>query len=218
MTFSCMIAAYNPKPHELIRAIESARGLFDEIILVDDGSHPAIHLMIPLEGNLSCPLNYWRFATNRGVCTAVNQAVSMAQGDIIATVDQDDYFDRVGVIALKAFVEQYPSDIWHFPLQMFNTDNGRYGENADPRNLTEFNPIPGMSWYTRKLREELGGLSYPLACDWDFWLRCYRAGKKFTYFPEVVYHYNKRLDSMSSQWIGPVFEQMRREILARNPE
>jgi GT2 family glycosyltransferase len=101
---------------------------------------------------------------------------------------------------------------------MFGDKDCLCGENADPDNLKKFNSIPGVSWFKKSVWENIGGFTWDKAEDWDFWLRAYKAGYKFQYFPEVVYNFNKRKDSVSSSWVGEKFEEIKRELLQRNNE
>jgi len=213
MKFTAIICSYNPNIEWLKRAVKSTFGLFDEIILVDDGSTVPIPSLYNKDDMLGFDkVMMVRHETNKGFAAAKNTAISFATGDIICTVDDDDYFDAEGVVKLKEFINTNDSDIWHFPLRKFGDETGLYGVNADPSLLPEHNSIPGISWYKRSLWEELGGFKILKAEDWSLWLRAFNAGKKFTYFPEVVYNYHKRNDSVSAGWRGPKFEEIKKEV------
>jgi glycosyltransferase involved in cell wall biosynthesis len=212
MKFSCIIGTYNPKTEWLQRAISSVGGLFDEVILVDDGS-THISWSDLKTGYLTDIIQH---ESNKGFYEARNTGIRAATGDIICSLDDDDYFDRDGVVALKKFVEDNPDfDIYHFILQQFNESKDLYGVNADPNNLPSFNPIPSQSWFKKKLWEDVGGFTYPLAEDYDFWVRAWAGDKKFAYFNKVVYNYQRRSGSLSMNFKKP-FDEMRIEIMERN--
>jgi glycosyltransferase involved in cell wall biosynthesis len=202
------MGTYNPKRPWLCRALNSAAGLFDEYIIVDDGSAAAVE---GLPG-----MKVLRHECNLGFYQARNTGVNAATGDIIAWLDDDDYLNRDGVVALKKHIESSSADIWHFVLQEFNQGDVLYGVDASPDRLVLHSAIPSQSWYRKTVWQELGGYTYPLAEDWDFLLRAFKRGFKFQYFPEVVYYYNRRSDSVSASWIGEKFEAMQAEILKRN--
>lgn len=206
MKYSCVIGTYNPKAEWLRRAIDSASLHFDEIIVVDDGSDGVHPIVEPNVDKLV------RHSSNRGFYEAKNTAIKEATGDVIAILDDDDYFEERGVFLLQQHIEQSTADIWHFILNKFNEEVGQYGVNANPADLTSYNSIPGVSWFRKKVWEDLGGYKYPLAEDWDFWLRAFRRGFKFEYVPEVVYNMNVRSGSISRSWTKP-FDEMRKEIL-----
>lgn len=213
MKFSCIIRSYNPNPIWLTKSVVSALGLFDELLVVDDGSY------IPVTESISITniLKVVRHDTNLGICEARNTGVVETTGDIICWLDDDDYFDLNGVVRLKQYILANPdSDIWHFHVQFFNESNDIYGVNPNLDSIYFHNPIPGISWHTRKLWEELGGYQYLQGEDWEFFFRARLNNKKFNYFPEVVYHANRRSDSTSMSYVGPTFNKIRHEILKKN--
>lgn len=213
MKFSCVIPTYNPNPIWLDRAVNSAVELFDETIVVDDGSTERVSILPKPFFLLKLIIH----KTNKGQAEARNTGVREANGDIVAILDDDDYFDKEGVIALKEFIERNPdNDIYHFHLKMFGDSTGIYGENANPKELMEHNSIPGISWFKKDLWKELKGFKGREAEDWDFWIRAYKAGKKFIYFPKVVYYNNRRPNSLSANWTGGTFNRIKKEILERN--
>lgn len=185
---SLVIGSYNPNREWLNQALESAQGLFDEIILVDDGSTP------PIEG-----------ATirkeNGGFWTARNAGIAKAKGEIIASLDDDDYFDREGVMALKEFIQTHPSDIWHFPIQQFGEREGLWGDQPDLPNLMLHDTIPSGSWFKKSVWETVGGYTSIQAEDWAFWCMAQHKGFKFTYFPQVVYYHRMRPGSLSQKLV-----------------
>lgn len=202
MKYSLVIGSYNPNREWLKEALQSAEGLFDEVILVDDGSD------IPIEGATV------RHEANRGFYEARNTGITLATGDIIASLDDDDLFIEEAVVNLKKFIEENDSDIWHFPVKLFGEQQGVWGHQY---NLSEFlngNQIPSGSWFKKSLWERLGGYQYPLAEDYDFWVRAWKKGKQFTYFPECVYLHRMRKDSVSAKWIGDKFLKIREDIRA----
>ncbi len=224
---------YNPRKDWLERAVTSALGLFDEIIFVDDASTVPVHdYLVSIIGGGKpitdlndyswvhkdgyTPLKFIRHETNKGFHEAKNTATKAASGDVIATLDWDDYFDRGGVGLLKEFSNKNEGDVYHFQLQMFGTDRGIYGGGAKPEWLTSFNSIPGISWFKKSMWEAIGGFTYDMAEDWDFWLRAFKAGYKFSYFPGIVYYNNRRPDSRSASWTGPKFDEIYKEVLKRN--
>jgi glycosyltransferase involved in cell wall biosynthesis len=216
MKFTCVIGTYNPNPSWLDRAVNSAMGLFDEIVIVDDGSTNDCVPVAWISTNVAQQIKKIKHDTNKGFYEAKNTAIRNSTGDIIASLDDDDYFNAAGVVELKEFIEEHDSDVWHFILRQFNESTDLYGQGANPEGLYSHSAIPSQSWFKRSMWEELGGYTYPLAEDWDFWLRAYKRGKRFTYFPRIVYNYNRRSDSLSAQWTGQKFDKIYREVMERN--
>jgi len=212
MKFSLIIGSYNPDLKLIQHALDSALGLFDEIVIVNDGSEKFPD--IRTDGSES--IHYIKHAKNRGFFEAKNSAIKSATGDIIAILDDDDTLVRVGVSKLQKHILTSHADIWHFHLMMFGKETGLYGVNASPYDLEERNSIPGVSWFRKSVWEALGGFTYPLAEDWDFWLRAKNKGFKFEYFPETVYNFNRRDGSVSSGWTGDKFLAIKKDVLKRN--
>jgi glycosyltransferase involved in cell wall biosynthesis len=182
--------------------------LFDEYIVVDDGSNKDDY-----DKNFPEGTKYIKHDTNKGLWAARNTGISNATGDIICILDDDDYFDRIGVARLKHFIRCSSADIFHFYLQEFNEGNSVYGIGAEPDNLIDYSSIPGMSWYRKKVWEELGGYKDVQAEDWNFFLRAFKNGFRFSCFPEIVVNYNRRSDSVSARWMGKKFDEIKEEVL-----
>src|SRR5210317_1804272 len=86
---SVVIPVYN-RPDLLQRAVSSvSRQSFApfEILVVDDGSSPAIEILNDLH---SIPVRILRNVQNQGVSAARNLGIREANGDWIALLDSDD--------------------------------------------------------------------------------------------------------------------------------
>lgn len=200
MKISLVVGSKNPNKEWLQEALKSAENLFDEVILVDDGSDTPI-------GGATC-----RHEASRGFYEARNTGIRLATGDIIASLDDDDLFDRQGVENLKKFIKDNDSDIWHFPIRLFGEQTGVWGHQYNINELLNGNQIPSGSWFKKSLWEDLGGFTYPLAEDWAFWSKAFKRNKKFTYFPQFVYKHRMRKDSLSAGWVGEKFIKIREDV------
>lgn len=199
MKYTLIIGSHNPNLEWLKEAQESAEGLFDEYILVDDGSD------IPIEG--AC-----RHEVNKGFWEARNTGVRLATGDIICWLDDDDTFIRDAVIEMKKFVENNDSDIWTFPCKEFGKSNGLWGISPIMDNIVSANQIVSGSWYKRDVWEKLGGYDNCLAEDWSFWVRAYKKGLKFTHSNKPVYNHRIRTGSLSDKIVGDKFTETQKQI------
>ena len=93
LTISVVIPTYNCQ-HYIAKAIESAIAQeVSEIIVVDDGSTDNTHSVVDefLSRSLQPKLRYVR-QPNRGVCAARNHGIRIAQGELVAFLDADDWF------------------------------------------------------------------------------------------------------------------------------
>lgn len=200
---SLIIGSYNPNRQWFNEALDSTKGLFDETIIVDDGSDPPIY-----EATIQ---NY----KNVGFCETRNIGIRASKGDIIASLDDDDFFDMAGVEMLKKFIKYRDADIWHFPIMQFGNREGQWGNSPDISGLLQRDCIPSGSWFKKSVWEDLGGFQLKSAEDWDFWCRAYTKGYKFEYFPNVVYWHRMREGSLSSKFTGENLDNIRREINMR---
>jgi len=183
----------------LNNALKSAEGLFDETIIVDDGS------ATPIQGATV------RHNKNYGLYKAKNTGINLATGDIIAFLDDDDELIPEIVKEMKEFVQKVDADVYSFHLQCFGESNGTYGGGENPDDLGKSNQFVGVSWIRRDLWQELGGFTYKYAEDWDFFIKAHRANKKFTVFPKIFYKYRIRRDSVSHSW-GDKSEQIMKDM------
>jgi glycosyltransferase involved in cell wall biosynthesis len=199
MRFSLVIGSYNPNKEWLDNALKSAEGLFDEIILVDDGSNE------PIQG-----------ATirkkNGGFYTARNAGIEKVTGDIICSLDDDDEFIKEGVIEAKQICEALEADIYSFPIELFGEQNGLAFVYSDIDSILNANQLPSGSWFKKSVWQELGGFKYPKAEDWDFWTRAWKKNKKFIHLNIPVYRHRMRKGSLSYDWTGDKFLEIREEI------
>jgi len=207
MKFSLVIGSYNPKKEWLENALKSAEGLFDEIIIVDDGSNPAIKDYVDI--SLITALIE---KPNGGFYTARNAGIERATGDIICSLDDDDEFIRENVESLKEFCEIVEADIYSFPIVLFGNQSGEAFNESNLSEILNSNQLPSGSWFKKSVWEELGGFKYPMAEDWSFWTIAYKKGKKFLHYGDPIYRHRMRDDSLSAGWTGEKFLQIRDEI------
>lgn len=96
-SISVIIPVYNRK-EELIRAIESTRGQTlqpVEVIVVDDCSPFAVEDFLEEVGLLThAPVRVMRNQVNQGPSGSRNAGIWNAEGDFIAFLDSDDYWDE----------------------------------------------------------------------------------------------------------------------------
>lgn len=203
LKFSFVQVSYNPKPEWHEASLKSAEGLFDEYILVDDGSTP------PLEKST------FRHEVNKGIKEARNAAVALAKGEWIASLDDDDEFIRENVEKLKEIALTSDADILSFPCQLFGKVTGLWGTYPIMKDIVKDNQIPSNCWIRKSAWEKIGGYQYEKAEDWDFWARAFKKGLKFQHSLFPVYKHRMRSDSVSGNWEGKVLDDIRKEIQER---
>ena len=203
-TVSLVMGTYNPNKEWLNDALESSDRLFDETIIVDDGSN------VPLD-NYVVEARRIYHARNAGFYEARNTGCRNVQSEWIAALDDDDEFIRENVKELKEFLKTTDADIVHFPVELFGEQTGYWGHNANMDNILLNNQIPSGSWFKKEVWEKVK-FKLPTAEDWDFWARAKKHGFKFAYFQKPVYRHRMRSDSLSGQWVGDKFLEIREQV------
>ncbi len=197
---SLVIGTRNPNRQWLDEALASAEGLFDEVIVVDDGSD------VPVEGATV------RHEVNMGFYEARNTGCRLAKGPWIASLDDDDLFIREHVGVLKDVMGSFRADVIHFPCLLFGDQKGMWGDRPDFSRILDANQIPSGSWFRKDVWERLRGFRFKAGEDWDFWARATKHGFRFKGFSLPVYMHRMRAGSMSAGWVGERFLQIREDI------
>lgn len=182
-----------------------------EVIVVDDGTgagealnnrYPSVRVL----GN-----------AGRGPVPARNLGVTQAKGDIIAFLDDDDWWTDKQYLSRCAALFETGADFTYADGVMA-FDDGRpelpFEFHADADSLSRDNTILiSAVCYRRSLHEQLGAFdeSLPFYWDWDWYLRVARAGHPLHRIasPSVAIRVHAR--NMS----GESLERQRRENLDR---
>lgn len=184
MKFSCYTTSYNPPNKEWLKqAMDSTEGLFDEYLILDDGSDVPIK-----EAHI-------RNEKNMGLSFSRNRCIEQLTGDIITAIDDDDYLIKENIPAFKKFIKDHPEiDIFHFPVGFIGEIDGYWGRDYDYSQFPNSNQIPASSWFRKKVWDQVK-YEYHEAEDWDFFARAYKKGFKFGYFDNPIYVHRVRKDS-----------------------
>jgi len=212
LSFSVIIPTRN-RPQYLRGAVESALAQSHpphEVLVVDDGKGAAqtLHGLPPVVKVLD---NH-----ERGPVAARILGVERAEGDVIAFLDDDDWWtDRDYLTKAAAIFEQGADFCFGDGTLVF--DDGRpplpfaYDANADT--LARDNTILiSAVCYRLALHERLGTFdaSLPFYWDWDWYLRVVRSGAVLVHLAEPVVAIRVHAQNMS----GADQEAMRRDNLA----
>jgi len=201
MQTTLVIGTYNPNKEWLQEAIQSSEGLFDETIIVDDGSDEKIEQATVTH------------ETNKGFYQARNTGCSLAQGEWIVSLDDDDIFIRENVVELLEVIKTTDAEIITFPIELFGSTSGLWAEQPSPQDILNTNQFPSGSWFRKSVWEELQGFQISTAEDWDFWARATKSKKRILHFTKPIYRHRIRVDSISSQWTGEKFLSIREQII-----
>jgi glycosyltransferase involved in cell wall biosynthesis len=135
---------------------------------------------------------------------ARNRLVREASGEYILPLDADDLFVPTAVAKMMGC--RGWADIISCQQQEFGESHIRYGSpsytHLDFRGFLAANRIHCASLFPKALWEEVGGYDEELFEayeDWDFWLRCARAGKTFYVIPQALFLYRRHADSLTTR-------------------
>ena len=178
---SVVIPVYN-RPDLLQRAVSSvSRQSFApfEILVVDDGSSPAIEILIDLH---SIPVRILRNERNQGVSVARNLGIREANGDWIALLDSDDEWMDEKLQKQVHHIEKHEGlHAVHTGEKWIRNGNevippaylNKSPENLWERSLQHCLICPSSALLHKSIFEAIGLFNENLAVceDYEFWLR-----------------------------------------------
>lgn len=180
----------------------------DEIIVVDDGSDPAVDERI-LEG---CPdgiqLTILRNPIPAGANHARNRGLNAASGDLVLFLDDDDEF-MPGKVAkvVEAFTRTNADLVYHPAINRYDNENVEYVNTVRAEvtfdEMLIGNWIGGTSMVAVRKRffAGIGGFdeALPALQDYEAWMRAMKNGARLCFISEplTLYHYRTGASSIS---------------------
>lgn len=204
---SIVIISHN-RQREVLRALRSARAQTVpalEIIVVDDGSTPAIVLEDLRSMDGGPPLRLIRNDQAVGPSAARNRGILAASGAWIAFLDDDDQFEPEKLAVIGRCIEQRgaDADVFYHPARIIMVNEGvEYlslpsvpaNHAALCRSLLVKNIVGGTPMVVaRKTALESVGLfdeSLRALEDYELWLRMATAGSRFSFVADPLTRYD----------------------------
>ena len=214
MTSFSVIIPTRGRHHFLRQAIASVLSqthAAHEIIVVDDGVGAA-EAVVQMALSVIVLDN-----AQRGPVPARILGVSAATGDVIAFLDDDDWWTDTGYLAEAAAAFDAGATFCFADGHMAFEDEREilsFAFEADAQILERDNTILiSAVAYRRALHEELGAFdeTLPFYWDWDWYIRVARAGNLLTHIRRPVVAIRVHAQNMS----GESLERQRRENLDR---
>jgi glycosyltransferase involved in cell wall biosynthesis len=175
------------RPALVSRALGSAlrqRDATIEVIVVDDGSSPALQASQTLARVFADPrVRIVRNATSQGVAAARNRGIEAATAPWVAFLDDDDLWAPTKLARQLAALAEAPDARWSYTGEAIVDANLHvvWVNPAPPAEaikgrLLAGNAVPGGGSSvvaSRDLLVELGGFdeSFSIMADWDMWTR-----------------------------------------------
>lgn len=198
---SVIIPCYNDYKYiqAAIDSINNQTYSLFEIIIIDDGSAKETKKVLKSlqQENLTI-----LFQENMGPSAARNNGIKHAAGDLILTLDADDYFDSSFVEKAALILNQH-EDIGLVTCNgyVFN-DEGIITEIISKEgNAVDFlfeNTAIGNSLFRKKCWSEIGGFDENMRKgyeDWDFHISLLKTGWKIKVINEHLFYYRNKPNS-----------------------
>jgi glycosyltransferase involved in cell wall biosynthesis len=204
---SVIIPAYNGDRY-IVQAVESvlSQTFTDlEIIVVDDGSTDLTHQV--LEPYLD-RIHYF-YQENQGVAAARNRGIKEAKGDLIAFLDQDDFFLPDKLAAQVALFRSSPSlgivnSGWHLVNEqgeiISDIKPWQYFPKLDLETwIVQMPVLPSAMMFSRKWLELAGGFNseFDSVDDSDLVIRLTVLGCEAAWLPQVTVCYRQHDKNVS---------------------
>jgi glycosyltransferase involved in cell wall biosynthesis len=206
-TVSVIIPCFNVAKYvrDAIRSVRNQTYRDVEILCVDDGSTDDTPLLLREEAAAD-PRVRIVTRSNGGLPAARNTGLKHAQGGFICFLDADDVFLPDKIERQVRFLAEHPDiDLVYSDYYEGDSELNLVGLRA-PRiaasDMTE--ALAEKNWFTpqvpllrRRMVEAAGEFDPSLRAseDWDYWIRCSRAGK-FGYLPGPVAIYRLHANQM----------------------
>ena len=210
---SIIIPTHN-RIHALKRAVESARAqdyANVELVVVDDGSQDetwAYLTQLRDQGSLVIARN----DLAQGACAARNKAIQLANGEFIANLDDDDFFEANRISRLLAAFHDGVSAVTSYDLFFSNHGPNRVWKKKRTITFDDllFRNRAGNAFLTKKnFLLAIGGFDASLraAQDHDIFVRLAQHHGMVRTVPEVLHNIddeesNARITTSSMKWIG----------------
>ena len=168
-----------------------------ELCLADDAS-PSEHIKPMLEKykELDQRIKVIYREENGHISEATNSALSIATGDFIGFMDNDDELAPQALYEVVKALNTDPTIDFLYTDEDKITENGRrfnafYKSDWNPELILNHNYITHFVVVKRDLLEKVGGLNsaYNGAQDYDFVLRATEQAMKIKHIPGMMYHW-----------------------------
>lgn len=229
---SVVVPVYNVEEKWLDRCIDSMeKQVYDhwELCLADDCSTKAyVKPLLERYAKKDDRIKVFFRQKNGRIAEATNSAISIATGDYIGFMDNDDELSPMALYEVVKAINQNPKiDFIYTDEDKINTKGKRF----DPFFKSNWNPIllQGHNYIThfvvvkKELMNKIGGLRKSMdgSQDYDFVLRATEQAEDICHIPKILYHWRTvetsvAFDPKSKEYAYTAGKRALEETLKRN--
>ncbi|QCE40119.1 glycosyltransferase [Psychroserpens sp. NJDZ02] len=203
---SIIIPCYNDAKfiEQAIDSVNNQTYLYKEIIVVDDGSNKETKAVLK---SLRSKIDILITQENAGQSNARNNGISQAKGDLILTLDSDDYFENTfcekAINLIKT--EKDAKIVTCFANIIFEMAGNNYVYKPQGGNVKKFlssNNSFGSAMFKKSDWLKCGGYDESMTSgfeDWEFYINLLRKSGSAEVIPEVLFNYRRREGSTTSR-------------------
>ncbi|MFH2122635.1 MAG: glycosyltransferase [Pseudomonadota bacterium] len=204
---SIVVPVYNVEEHYLnncIRSVVYQAYPHWELCLADDcSSQPHIRQLLEQWAAKDKRIKATFLETNQGISKATNAAASLASGEYIAFLDNDDELTVDCLYQVVKVIGETRADLLYSDEDLIGADGRRfsvfYKPGFNPELLLSHNYITHLMISRRTLFDTVGGLNakYDGAQDYDLVLKLSEQAQQIVHLPQVLYHWRASETSTS---------------------
>ncbi len=206
-TISILVPVYNAEPGQLGNCIGSL--LYQsyphwELCLADDCStNETLRPLLESWAAKDSRIKLIFLKENSGISKATNMAASLATGDYLGLLDNDDELAPEALAKLVTLISTTGADLFYSDEDLIGADSRQYSIFRKPgfnrELLLNHNYVTHFVLTKRSLYEKVGGCDsqYDGAQDLDLFLKLSEKAESIMHCPEILYHW-RASDSSTS--------------------
>ncbi len=165
-----------------------------EYIIIDGGSTDGT---VDIIRKYADRIAYWVSEPDKGIYDAMNKDTKKANGEYIAFLNSDDWYELDAVSIIAQFADG-KNDLISGIIKLYKNDLFLYAHGSSMDNIYNEMIAHPSTFMKRDLFWELGGydLSYKYVADYDLMLRLKKHGGHFVFVDKVIANF--RLEGASS--------------------
>lgn len=180
VTWNCASTIQNT-----LKSVRAVKNGDMEYIVIDGVSNDGTLGLIEAEGDL---VDVLVSEADTGIYNAMNKGAQRATGRYILFINGDDALVADGFAKVLAQLKQGNADVVSAITHVGSLETPEEVLAAKPSRLPFFNSVPHPSSFVKTVLVQDWGFeeSYKIAADYDLFLRCLLAGKRFASVPAVT--------------------------------